>query len=306
MPNCGRTTKTTAYMLYACNGLPCVCGDGYSFPNKLMYSLLDQINIYFEKEKVFPWSEGKIYDFYIIHNGKKIICELNGLQHYDERVGWKNKPLEFEIRNDEYKRTLAINNGIDLYYQINASTSNLDFIKDNIIKTGLLKILNVDPQNIDWIKCGIFATSNLYKLISEYHEQNPILTCNEVASNFKLSRETTFKAINAGIKYGWCNITFKDSKKIRENHNIYNHGIKPIYCQSTGMCYRSVRDACEYLTENTGVYHSKRVLAQYIRDSKEYKGNKYIYITYEEFNKLKSKFPDKCYGDFFNIKENVA
>ena len=79
------------------------------------------------------------------------------------------------------------------------------------------------------------------------------------------------------IKLGWCNLSFRESQAVREAHDFYNHGIKPVYCITSDSYYRSVVDACNTLTAKTGVNHSQGTLRQYIKESKLYKGKAYIY-----------------------------
>lgn len=305
-PNCGRISITSAYNIFTNHSVPCSCKDGHSYPNKYMYSFLEQSGVNFESEKSFSWSNRKRYDFYIQHNESKIICEMQGMQHYNERNGWNGKTLDDEIKNDKYKKSLALSNEINYYYQIDASSSDAEYIKDSIINSGLLKIIDVCADDINWDLCGMFASSNIYKIISEYHEQNPYLKCEDIACYFKVSKDTVFKAIKFGLKYGWCSISFMDTKHMMEENNLFNHGAKPIYCLTNDSYYRDIKTVCDYLTSKTGLYHSQGTLWQYIRANKKYKENEYTYITREEFNEAKSKFPDKCHGNFFNIKENVA
>ena len=59
------------------------CSDGISYPNKFVRNFLMQLNISYSSEKTFEWSNKKIYDQYI--EGRSIIIENHGLQHYEER-----------------------------------------------------------------------------------------------------------------------------------------------------------------------------------------------------------------------------
>ena len=70
-PECGRVHSKAIHNVMSNKGLSCICGDGFSYPNKFIYSMLEQLNIEFETEKRFEWSDNRIYDFYIEHNTKK-------------------------------------------------------------------------------------------------------------------------------------------------------------------------------------------------------------------------------------------
>lgn len=305
-PDCGRVIEKSALNLYSNHGLSCICGDGKSYPNKFMYAVLEQLNIEFSTEKIFDWSNHKVYDFYIKNDDYDVIIEIQGMQHYSRSISDEGRTLQEEIENDVFKESVAFKNNIKHYFKINASVSDCDFIKSNILQSGLLNILNVAEEDIDWDECNMIATSNLYKIISIYHNDNPLLNRKEIAKHFNVSENYVWKAIKSGVKFGWCNDTLQDTRKAKESNNLIDHGERPIYCVTTDQHYRSSSIACTLLFEQTGIKHNSRALRKSIERDQMYKGNKYIYISREEFNEAKSKFPDKCYGNFFNIKENVA
>ena len=113
-PDCGRNHKNIRIgNVYKNKKLSCPCNDGWSYPNKFMYSLLEQLEIDFEIEKVFDWSNKRKYDDYIEYNGLKIITEQHGQQHYHKQFNKNSRTLEEEKENDKYKYQLAIENGID-------------------------------------------------------------------------------------------------------------------------------------------------------------------------------------------------
>ncbi|MEM5599205.1 hypothetical protein AAHB53_28045 [Niallia circulans] len=56
------------------------CSDGFSIPEKFMFNLLDYLQVDFDYQKVFDWSLGKRYDFYIPM--LNCIIETHGAQHY--------------------------------------------------------------------------------------------------------------------------------------------------------------------------------------------------------------------------------
>lgn len=143
-----------------------ICADTTSFPNRLMNSILYENNIEFEAEKIFSWSDGKRYDFYIDYSFT--IIEMNGLQHYRRKGqnGSWGKTYK-EIRgNDQYKKELAINNGIQNYIEIDASISTGEFIINSIKSSELNYLLtNIDISNAIYnclFKTKIITLSELY------------------------------------------------------------------------------------------------------------------------------------------------
>lgn len=204
-PDCKRIHQNVRiYDLYRNKGLNCPCQDGWSYPNKFMYSLLEQLNVHFEVEKIFTWSDNRIYDDYIEYNDLKIITEQHGLQHYKKSTDFNNRSLKEEQENDKYKQELAINNNIDKYYVFDTSISSVEYIKESIIKSDFLSMFGKTPNDINWDLCDEFATSNLVKDICVYKNNNPIIPLREIAKIFHISYGTTIRYIKKGSLYGWC------------------------------------------------------------------------------------------------------
>lgn len=284
-PDCGRVHMKSALNVYANHGLSCPCSDNWSYPNKFMYAVLEDANIHFQAEKIFDWSLGKIYDDYIEYNGKTIIIEMQGAQHFDRCISEKSRTLKEEKENDSLKMEIALNNGIDYYFQIDARKSDCIFLKESIIDSGLLNVLNVSDDDINWSKCDEIATSNHYRTISEYHESMPYLSVEEIAKHFNTNMSHVMKAVKAGLKFGWCSKSFTETKRIREQHGLVEHGQKPIYCVTDGKYFNSAQSACDYYYRMTNELHNHRALRKSISRNTNYKGKKFIFISREEFNK---------------------
>ena len=82
-PICGSERTMSAFDLYR-QGFHCqCCGDGISYPNRLIRNVMSTFmvdKIKFEyKDK---WTNGKIYDVYFEINNEKYIIEMDGAQHY--------------------------------------------------------------------------------------------------------------------------------------------------------------------------------------------------------------------------------
>lgn len=70
--NCG-TDKLIRFPDFKNYGFSCPkCSDGISFPNKFAFSLLDQLDVYFQTEYSPDWIKPKKYDFYFELNKKNI------------------------------------------------------------------------------------------------------------------------------------------------------------------------------------------------------------------------------------------
>jgi len=298
-PDCGRLYMKKIGTVYANHGLNCSCGDGWSYPNKYMYALLEQLNVVFQAEKTFSWSENKIYDDYIEYNGLKIITEQHGIQHYKRSIG--NRSVEEEIQNDTFKKELAIRNGIDYYFTIDCRKSDSEFIRHSILSSGLLDIINISGDIIDWDKCDLFAHSNFAKTICDYKTLQKNMTHRDIANIFHVSYNTILKYIKIGSKYGWCEYEkFDDRKKLDKCHRI-NHGSKPIYCETIDMYFRDSSVAESYLSNKECIFFSRQI-RQSIQRNNKYRGYKFLYVSQNEFNTKKQVSPNKVVGDFF-VKE---
>lgn len=297
-PHCGREYHKSVANIYAAKTLTCACGDGISYPNKYMFSLLEQQKLKFESEKGFDWSNGKRYDFYVEKDGKKIIIEMNGEQHYKDtsKSGWRT--LEEEQKNDEYKKKLAQDNKIDYYFSIDASDSDSEYIKSSIIKSGLLDCIKADISSIDWDKCAEFAASNLMKKVCDYKTSNPDLTLLDIAKEFGLSNNTTWRYIKTGQKFGWCDYDIKECRKLMEKQNLIDHRQKPIYCLTNDTYYRGANEAERALSTPSQTFFARQI-RQAIQRGHNYLNHKFTYITREEFNNAKTHYPEKAVGNLF-------
>lgn len=171
------------------------CSDTISFPNKFIFSLLNQLNINFESEKTFPWSDKKRYDFYI--PDKSLLIEAHGAQHYIQS-GFP-KTLEEIQKIDRLKRDMATKNKI-LLVTINCSTSSKNFIKNSILKSELHNFF--DLKNVNWDKCAKDAMSNVMDLTIKMWNKGK--TVPEIAAFFKISTVSVRKYLKTGNETNLC------------------------------------------------------------------------------------------------------
>lgn len=211
-PNCNNkiVDKRIADMVRV--GVSCPrCSDGISYPEKVVYDLLFQMNVDFEYQKNFNWLKGKKYDFYI--SSLNCIIEVHGNQHFDENGFQTLNGLSLEDiqKNDEVKRIAAIENKIN-YIIIDASISDIDFIKNNIINSNLSKMISLSM--VDWLKCHEFACNNsLVKTVCDMWNDGNKSTF-DIAKNAKLFFTTVIRYLKRGAKIGWCNYSPDDGRKM--------------------------------------------------------------------------------------------
>lgn len=209
-PDCGkeyirRCDKLTNY------GVACVCGDGFSYPEKFIFNLLSQLNIEFRPQYYLTNDSLLRYDFYIPQY--KIILEVNGVQHYKQK--WDRN----EVENDKKKKDFALLNGIEEknYVILDCRESNLEFIKKSVIESRLNKIF--DFNSIDFVKCSEFASSNLMKQASELWNDGK--TVKEISEMMKLHKHTIISYLKNGNSNKWCSYVPGDG--ISRYHNKNNN-----------------------------------------------------------------------------------
>lgn len=202
-PCCGEIIKDKKISSVNIQGLSCpICSDGISYPEKVMYHLLKQLDIDFEYNLTQKWSNGKLYDFFLIHNGYKIIIETHGRQHDDrgfEKIGGRN--VNEEKANDIYKKELALQNGIEYYIEIDCKFSKLEYIKNSILTSELVKLFNLN--NVDWLLIHLSSQKSInYEILRLWNEEG--LSAVEISNIVKLHRATVSKVLIKFSELGLC------------------------------------------------------------------------------------------------------
>ena len=167
-PYCKRKKKAQIRDIFRHKSIGCICGDGFSYPEKFISNILNQLKIDFITQlsyKNFEWCNDKKYDFYLPEYNT--IIEAHGEQHYTKSFfNAGGKTLEEEQENDRVKKELALANGINKYIVIDCRRSEMEWIRGSILNSELAKLFSL--SKIDWIKCEKFALPNLVKEVCEY------------------------------------------------------------------------------------------------------------------------------------------
>ncbi|MDD5416922.1 MAG: NUMOD1 domain-containing DNA-binding protein [Candidatus Aenigmarchaeota archaeon] len=199
-PNCEYEKSYKIYDIVARNFSCPRCGDGISYPNKLAFALLEQLNVEFIFEYNPDWIKPKRYDFYFELNNAKYILEMDGIFHKNDKK---------TIETDKFKNKIARKNDITII-RINCDISDLEFIATQILNSKLSVLFNLN--NIDWVKCHNSAiNSSLVKMACNYW--NDIENTQIIANIMKLSKCTVIKYLKRGVKLGWCNYNPKEEMK---------------------------------------------------------------------------------------------
>lgn len=191
-----------------------ICSDGISFPNKFVTAILVSLNIEFESEKLFGWSNNKRYDHYI--PSLNMIIENHGMQHYNggfDSIG--GNTLEDEISNDILKKEIAIMNGIEHYIVLDCRKSELEWIKNSIMNSELPNLLNFKEEDIDWDKCAEFSFGSLQVKAWELWNSKKFSNTKLLSDELKVNRSTIIKWLKNGSDIGKC--VYEPKKEMIKN-----------------------------------------------------------------------------------------
>lgn len=250
-PDCGCEKSMAIYHLinygFACHK----CGDGVSYPNKFIRSILDQLldkNVFYEWSE--NWTKPYRYDCYFIVNEKQYIVEADGGWHYQDNK-LSNISVDKAREIDYLKDKMAKEHNITVI-RIDCRKSDKNYILNNVISSHLSQIFNLSC--IDWDKCNEFACKNLIKEVCSIY-QNHEYDIDYLSSLFHLHKRTIQSYLVKGNEIGWCKYNLRKSRKPidvfdLENNKLYSfESVKQCtdklsYIYNVNFAYNSVVNAC--------------------------------------------------------------
>ncbi|WP_283695639.1 hypothetical protein [Clostridium perfringens] len=244
---------------------------------------MEQLNIDFEIEYSPDWIKPKRYDFYIEDNN--CIIEANGLQHYKEGfITLGGKVLKEEQANDKYKREIALQNGIKHYIELDCRESNMEWIKNSILKSELANLY--DLSNINWTGCAEFANKNIVKEVCDYwNNKRKDETTTDLMKRFKLGRPAVVNYLKRGTKLGWCEY---DPKKeglkggLKGNKKVSKLNCKKVEIFKNGQSLGIFKSCSDLERQSEELFGIKLLNGGISRvctsDRKQYKGFTFKYI----------------------------
>jgi len=225
------------------------CGDGISFPEKIMFNVLSQLYVDFEYQKKFTWSENKYYDFYI--SDFNMIIETHGNFHYNNKPYFNKENINYE--NDILKKENAISNHIKNYVVIDCRVSSLEFIKNNILNSCLSDFFNL--SDIDWEKCYQYALKSL--LIDSCNLFKLGYSVKNISLMLKIGDESVRRYLKKGTIINLCKYKGEDAKiqnwENNRNNNPLNKEIYLIKKGETIGLFKNAREVVEYVQENYNI-----------------------------------------------------
>lgn len=286
-PYCGTKKKIQPINLQ--DNLPCICGDGFSYPEKMFGALLNQLNIdyiYQLSKKHFKWCDKYKFDFYFVINNKEYIVELDGgLGHKNGRI------LDVDSLNrDKEKDRIAKEHKISLI-RINVNYSNIntrfEYIKMNIVKK-LNDIFCFD--GVDWEHIEHRAEKSLFqKIVDIFNDTNELPT--DIAKEMGINPCTVVCYLKKGTKLGICNYNPTDSQnkyiQKTKNENTIIGNYKPLKIEKDNFyhIHKNISDFSKEAESILGFKITKRQIFRSLQNP-EIKNRhhvKFSYATKEEY-----------------------
>jgi len=271
-PDCGYD-KNLNFSTLVVHGFACPrCSDGVSYPEKFFLSFLEQLHLNFKSQLskiTFKWCGGYRYDFYI-EKLDKIVIEIQGIQHYEEITGnWKVSLAEVQ-ENDFDKEWLARTNNINNYIIIDCRKSELEWIKNSIMRSRLPILLNFKEKDIDWLKCHEAGCSSLVKISCNLWNSGIKRTV-EIADIIKVHTSTVSRYLKQGVELGWCDY---DTKEVMQTK---------VVCLTTNEIFNSITDATSKYNIRNSDISSCCLGIQKSAGKHPETGEKMVWMYYEEY-----------------------
>lgn len=268
-PDCGSIVNHKLCSNVVYHGLVCnVCKETRSMGHRVMCAVLEQLKENYVTEKMFEWSEGKIYDIYL--PDKKCIIEVNGIQHYKTTIFHKqsNKSLGDQITIDFIKMKNAKDNDILHYIIIDSRESDINYIVNSIKNnTDFTKLFDI--SNIDWglVVRKTFSKSKIE--IMDFYKKG--FSIKEIYDMYK--NKFTFRYISNTVK------SFSELNLYKRQKH------KRIVCLDTGEIFDSYIEASKrYKVSDTSISSVCRKLKNRRTAGKDENGNPLHWAFEDDIN----------------------
>lgn len=247
--NCGHEYEKILANAYK-YGLHCpVCEDGYSYPEKFMMSVLNQLKVPYKfqlTKSFFKWCGKYKYDFYL--PDYNMIIETHGEQHYFNN-GTFTITVDEQKEIDKIKMDLAIDNNIN-YKVIDCRYSNIEWIKNSIVsELGVI----FDLSNVDWMLCHSNGLKNVVKEICDYYMNNDKPSTVELSKIFPYYYTTISNYLKNGAKLGWCDYDSKIASNLSRHKSSMIKNIKLWYKNEYIGTFHGTTELIKYVQEHYNI-----------------------------------------------------
>lgn len=245
-PDCGETNYVQPNNVLS-EGFSCICGDGFSYPNKFIYSFIKQCpmhNIMREWSPIWLVVDGKQrrFDIYFEFHSEKYVIEADGDLGHGNRTYKSRKSDVDGKRIDEQKDVRAVRHNVKVI-RIDCRRSDGLYIQ-NSIKNSILKDI-FDLTLINWVQCDEFSQKNIVKVVCDYYKTHPEMSTSDIAKVFDIGRATVLRYLKSGTKIGWCLYDVIDgrNKTYAKTRGINNRSVRAVFCVEEGVIYGSIMSA---------------------------------------------------------------
>lgn len=262
-PDCGKEKYITVKDLYNHRSIGCVCSDAISYPEKFVFSFLEQLKLDFQYQYSPEWIEKKRYDFYI--PSKNLIIEVDGGIGHGHRYTFGKYSMDELVEIDKYKEEQASKHNLKVV-RINAQPSTYK----NLVKSIKEELTAYfDISKVEFLKCDEFGLKNLIKdICTQWDSKNDIQF---LVDTYKLSDVTIRNYLKRGANIGWCNY---DPKR-QIDKNILRSGQKIKVYQNDRYLgeFNSCAEFARIFNSTQNEIEINRVsLANAVKANKKYKG----------------------------------
>lgn len=272
--DCGCVKKVAMYSFSAIGYVPCdKCGDGVSYPEKVMFSILDQLHLDFTPEYSPSWANGRRYDFYV--PSKRLIIEMDGGLGHGKENNMTNISSEESLAIDKIKDGLANKNRINVV-RIDCTKSEIEYIKNNISNSTLSEVFNI--ENIDWELANKEALCSRVKKACDLWN-NGIKSTSRIAEILNIARTTACNYLKKGAFVGMCSYTTEDGRYYSYKLNRNGKPLDVILNGEILKTYKSCADVERNSISDFGVFLNKSNVAAVANGKRNiYKGYVFRYI----------------------------
>lgn len=272
-PRCGFEKYMQISEVARCGYVTCdKCSDNVSYPNKFAHELFEQLSdqyLYYEYEYSPDWAGNYHYDNYIeFANGIKVVVEMDGQFHYDERFDAVNNDVEKDKLCHEHDIVMI---RVDCNYY--HTDCRFNHIKSNVIQ----KLYGYfDLSCVNWEKCDESGMSSIVYDIAEFYTSHPKWGLDDIARRFKIGRTTIYSYMHMAEKLGLCTYVRADSNRKKDSRPVAMYSMNGTLI---GI-FKSAKVIAESFPEKEFNYYS---MSRYVRKEKPYKGYIFKYVLYEEY-----------------------
>ena len=253
-PCCKKIHLRTIRTIYSCGNTYCsMCNDNYSFPERFMSAVLDNLNIKYKYQFTDSWTEQYKYDFLIFIGDMYYIVELDGgLGHGHDR-GLDRRTSEETKEIDNIKDDLACKNNYRVI-RINCDYENenrFEFIKNNIINSELSNF--IDFSSVNWNMCFQQACSSRYSKALKFYKSG-CKYLDDISKEVGLASATIKKFLLHMMEVGiiQCEPLYRSNPipnlpvPVIADKKYYGGASTPVYCYEDAIYFRTMQDADDY------------------------------------------------------------